>query len=396
MTEIEKSEWFRRFKIRYLQSSKREKKELLNSVESTLGIHRKSAIRLLRRKIAGRKPKINRGRKSKYDCPKFINALRYIWKQTKYMNSRNLKVALPEWLDSMKIHYKGDLGFDVISKLLSISPRTIDRVLKSHKANLKRQGGTKPGSLLKTQIPIQGATWDISTPGFMEADTVAHCGNSLLGQFIWSLTMTDICTQWTECRAVWHKGAKGVVSQVSDIESVLPFKMLGFDSDCGSEFLNNYLVAYFSQDKYVRINFAFTRSRPYHKNDNAHVEQKNWTHPRALFGRDRLDELPLVAMMNDLYKNEFSLLRNHFYPNLKLSEKLRINSRYRRKYDTPKTPYARVIESSSVDTETKEKLTLLHNSLDPIMLQIQIENKINAIDRTFRALKRSHLLKKVA
>ena len=256
-----------------------------------------------------------------------------------------------------------DRSEDVISKLLAISPRTIDRVLKPHKANFKRKGGTKPGSLLKTQIPIQGATWDIAVPGFMEADTVAHCGNSLAGEFAWSLTMTDVCTQWTECRAIWHKGAKGVVREVSNIEAALPFKMLGFDSDCGSEFLNNYLVAHFSQEKYVKIDFAFTRSRPYHKNDNAHVEQKNWTHPRALFGRERLDEIALVSMMNDLYKNEFSLLRNHFYPNLKLFEKVRINSRYRRRYDTPKTPYQRVMEHLCVEQKTKDKLFELHKSL---------------------------------
>ena len=367
MTEVEKSEWFKKFRLKYLTASKKEKKLLLDSVEQTLGIHRKSAIRLLRKKSPGRKPKVKRGRKSKYDHPGFVKALRYIWKQTKYMNSRNLHAAIPEWLNSVRMHYPaGALGEGVVEKLLSISPRTIDRVLKPHRAAWRRKGGTKPGSLLKTQIPIQGAVWDIAEPGFMEADTVAHCGNSLQGYFVWSLTMTDINTQWTECRAVWHKGAKGVVQQVADIEKALPFSMLGFDCDCGSEFLNNYLVAHFSQEKYVRINFAFTRSRPYHKNDNAHVEQKNWTHPRALFGRERLDEQILVSMMNDVYKNEFSLLRNHFYPNLKLQEKLRINSHYRRKYDLPKTPYQRVIEHPSVNSKTKEKLKKLHMSLDPI------------------------------
>ena len=223
----------------------------------------------------------------------------------------------------------------------------------------------------------------------MEADTVAHCGNSLAGEFVWSLTMTDINTQWTECRAVWHKGAKGVIREVSDIEDALPFTMLGFDCDCGSEFLNNYLVAYFSQEKYVRINFAFTRSRPYHKNDNAHVEQKNWTHPRALFGRDRLDEKILVSMMNDVYKNEFSLLRNHFYPNLKLQEKLRINSRYRRKYEIPRTPYKRVMEHPEIDAEKKEALELLHTTLDPIELQTQVERKVKAISNKLKALKRN-------
>ena len=389
MTEVEKSEWFPKFKAKYLASSKKEKKLLLDSLEQTLGIHRKSAIRLLKKKSPGRKPQKKRGRKSRYDQKEFVKALRYVWKQTRYMNSRNLHSAIPEWLDSVRSHYGEELSHEVVEKLLAISPRTIDRVLQSYKAAFRKKGGTKPGSLLKTQIPIQGAVWDISEPGFMEADTVAHCGNSLAGEFVWSLTMTDINTQWTECRAVWHKGAKGVIREVSDIEDALPFTMLGFDCDCGSEFLNNYLVAYFSQEKYVRINFAFTRSRPYHKNDNAHVEQKNWTHPRALFGRDRLDEKILVSMMNDVYKNEFSLLRNHFYPNLKLQEKLRINSRYRRKYEIPRTPYKRVMEHPEIDAEKKEALELLHTTLDPIELQTQVERKVKAISNKLKALKRN-------
>lgn len=206
--------------------------------------------------------------------------------------------------------------------------------------------------------------------------------------------MTDINTQWTECRAVWHKGAKGVVEQVKDIEKSLPFPMLGFDCDNGSEFLNNYLVAHFSEEKYKKI--AFTRSRAYHKNDNAHVEQKNWTHPRQLFGRIRLDEVELVTIMNDLYQNEFGLLRNHFYPNLKLQDKVRVNSRYRRKYLEPQSPYRRVLQHPDISSDTKEKLLQIHTQLDPIDLQMRIERKLQEINRRLKALKRYHHIAQAA
>lgn len=155
----------------------------------------------------------------------------------------------------------------------------------------------------------------------------------------------------------------------------------------GSEFLNNYLLAYFSEKKRrYDINFAFTRSRPYRKNDNAHVEQKNWTHPRRLFARNRLDLIELVEPINDLYKNEFSLVRNHFFPTFKLEKKIQVNSRYRRIYEIPKTPYQRVLEADSVPLNTKEKLIEIHNSVDPIDLRRHIESKIKAIYRTYRAL----------
>ena len=180
--------------------------------------------------------------------------------------------------------------------------------------------------------------------------------------------MTDICTQWTECRAVWHKASPGIVAQVKDIEANMPFRLLGFDCDNGSEFLNNNLKAYFSEKKKVHVDFTWTRSRPYKKNDNAHVEQKNWTHPRQLFGRDRLDFPQLIPLMNDLYANEFSLLRNHFFPNFKLHEKVLIRSRYRRKYQQPITPYQRVLESTFVSDQKKQELRDLHTTLDPILL----------------------------
>lgn len=210
----------------------------------------------------------------------------------------------------------------------------------------------------------------------MEADTVAHCGNSLAGDFVWSLTLTDIHTTWTEIRATWNKGATGVLAQIQDIEAALPFPLQGFDCDNGSEFLNHHLVKYFTDQPRP---IAFTRSRPYRKNDNAHVEQKNWTHVRHLFGYDRFEQADLVPLMNDLYANEWSLYQNHFCPGMKLTDKQRINARYVKRYDQPQTPYQRVMDCEQVGAEVKSSLKALHDSLNPFILKQQIEAKLRTI-----------------
>jgi len=210
----------------------------------------------------------------------------------------------------------------------------------------------------------------------VEADTVAHCGNSLAGEFVWSLTFTDILTTWTENRAIWGKGSIGVLEQIRDIEGSIPFELKGFHCDNGTEFLNNLLLRYFTDRPQV---VSFTRSRAYKKNDNAHAEQKNWSHVRQLLGYDRLDQHELVPLINDLYSNEWSLYQNHFCPTLKLVEKTRVNSRYVKKYDKPKTPYQRIMDSEHIDERTKKKLKSVHLSLDPFKLKAEIETKIRRI-----------------
>jgi len=206
----------------------------------------------------------------------------------------------------------------------------------------------------------------------MEADTVAHCGNSLAGDFIWSLTLTDIHAGWTECRATWNNGATGVIKQIKNIQTKLPFELKGFDCDNGSEFLNHHLLRYFTEHK---PKIKFTRSRPYKKNDNAHVEQKNWTHVRHLLGYDRLDNHKLVETINKLYVKQWSLYQNHFRPTLKLKEKKRINSKYYRKYETPQTPYQRLIESQHLSEESKSTLRKQHQTLDPFKLKQHINKQ---------------------
>ena len=223
-------------------------------------------------------------------------------------------------------------------------------------------------------------------PGFLEADTVAHCGTSLEGSFAWSLTMTDIYSGWTENRAVWNKGAIGVLNQISDIENRLPFAILGFDSDNGSEFLNWHLIRYFTNEQRPK-QIQFTRSRPYHSDDNAHVEQKNWTHVRQLFGYERFSNQAVVELMNDLYKNEMSQMNNYFLPNTKLTEKQRVESKIIKKHDKPATPYQRLMKSEHVTEERKNELTEVYNSLNPFELKKTIKKKV---DRIFSLINRNN------
>jgi hypothetical protein len=269
--------------------------------------------------------------------------------------------------------------------LLCISHATIDRMLKHIRARFRRKSrsGTKPGTLIKKQIPIKLNNEHIDKPGFVEADTVAHCGGSLRGDFVWSITLTDIFTGWTENRATWSKGGKGVLNNIKDIEKNLPFNLLGFNCDNGSEFLNWHLKRYFEEKNNKQPKgkgkFFLSRSRPYHKDDNAHVEQKNWTHVRQLFGYDRFDNKILVDLMNDLYRNEWSLLQNHFNPTMKLERKQRVGSKYHKKYESPKTPYQRIIENPNIPKIKKHQLEKIHETLNPFELQKQIQKKLKEI-----------------
>ena len=306
---------------RYKTAGKREKGIILNELCESSGFHKKHAIRLLNSAMKRRQPKKNRGgRPPIYPAKLYLEPLKRIWLMSDQLCGKRLKMALPLWLP----HYGGAyevLEPEIYTGLLSISPATIDRLLSSSGVKCRRSMcGTKPGSILKKHILIKTDQWNEEEPGFLEADTVAHCGTSLAGSFAWSLTMTDINSGWTELRAVWNKGAIGVVTQIEDIEDSLPFAILGFDCDNGSEFLNWHLMRYFTDEK-GKQRLQFTRSRPYHSDDNAHVEQKNWTHVRQLFGYERFDNQAVVAMMNELYKNEVSLMNNYFLPNFKLIEK---------------------------------------------------------------------------
>ena len=374
MGRKEKTAYLEAIRSRYNGANRIGKKRILDEFCAVCGYNRKYAIQLLNK--PRKRTKAKPGRKSKYTEECFLEALTRIWKGADFICSRRLKVAIPLWLPFYEQTFE-PLSDDIRSLLLAISRATLDRVLRPLRAQHgKGLCGTKPGTLLRHQIPIRTDNWDILRPGYMEADTVAHCGNSLTGDFAWSLVLTDIHTTWTECRALWCNGAHNVISQVTDIEQHLPFGLIAFDCDNGSEFLNHHLVKYFSE----RIPpVKFTRSRPYKKNDNAHVEQKNWTHPRHLLGYDRIDNPNAIPLINDLYTHEWSLYQNHFCPSMKLKSKVRVGSKYYKKYETPTTPYQRVLDATEVPKESKQRLQSIHETLNPFQLKRTIDKKLNAI-----------------
>jgi len=363
---------------RYRQASKRAKAVILDEFCAVCDYHRKYAIRLLGR--GDRKPRRRPGRKPRYQREAILPVLKALWLATDQMCSKKLVAAIPLWLPFYERTH-GPLDDELRDNLLSISPATIDRLLTPVRAALPGRGrcGTKPGTILRTQIPIRTSNWDISRPGFVEADTVAHCGTSLSGNFIWSLTLTDIYSGWTECRAMWNNGATGVIKQIQDIEAHLAFHLKGFDCDNGSEFLNHHLIRYFAEHKPRKV--RLTRSRPYRKNDNAHVEQKNYSHVRHLLGYDRLEDHSLVDPINHLYTNAWSAYQNHFCPSLKLKHKERRGSRYHKTYHPPTTPYQRLLDSQALSQEQKDQLREYHLSLDPFKLRKQIDRELKAIFR---------------
>ena len=367
-------------KKRYVGANRATKALILDEFCSNSGFHRKHAIRLLSKKsgkrTANKKIAYGRGRKKTYDPETLLAPLKQIWFATDQMCGKRLKAAIPIWLPFYE-STSGALKNDVQAQLLTVSEATIDRLLEPTRNQCpKRMCGTKPGSLLKKHIPIKTDQWNEKQPGFVEADLVAHCGTSLLGDFIWSLTLTDIYSGWTENRAVWNKGATGIVDQIHDIENNLPFEILGFDCDNGSEFLNQYLIRYF-QNRPSAV--QFTRSRPYHSNDNAHVEQKNWTHVRQLLGYHRIEDKTLLDKMNVLYKNESSLLHNYFYPATKLIDKRRIQSKIKKIHDKPQTPYQRLMASEHISAKQKEQLTDICKKLNPFELKKNQEIKLKNI-----------------
>jgi hypothetical protein len=371
-----KSKWdyFKAIYFRYRKASKPLRSRILDEFCQICRYNRKYAIRLLN----GPAPQktntpTSQSRRPTYGA-KVIWALTAIWQAAGYPCSARLKALLPLWLPWAIKHLT--LSTQVQKQLLTISPATIDRRLGVKKRQLQKRlyGRTKPGTLLKHHIPIKTDSWNVQTPGFTEIDLVSHSGNSASGDFLYSLNVTDIHSTWVETRAVMGKSQIGVLDAMKDIQQALPFKLLGIDSDNGSEFINYHLKTFCDQNQ-----IQFTRGRPYKKDDNAHIEQKNWTHVRKIFGYERYDSQPALEAMNDLYQNELRILQNLFLPSMKLLEKTRIGSKLKRRYDQPCTPLDRLLHCSQADPLKIHKLKNLRESIDPFALAKSIEQKLEPI-----------------
>jgi hypothetical protein len=364
--------------LRYKNASRHEKSIILDEFCATCGYHRKHAIRVLRGFKRFTKPKAKkRGKPPVYKNEAIIKPLKEIWLAANLPCSKRLKPMLPIWLPGYS-EYFGELAPDVIKALLKISPSTIDRILKPIRIQYIKRGRstTKPGTLLRKQIPIKTNQWDESRPGFLEADTVAHCGDSTSGMYVNTIDFVDIATGWTEQRAVWGKGETGVLEQIKNIEKTLPFPLLGFDCDNGGEFLNYHLQRHFTERKQP---VQFTRSRAYHKDDNAHIEQKNWTHIRQWLGYDRLYNPNIVPMLNNLYTKEWRLFHNFFCTSVKLIAKERIGSKTIKRHDSPKTPFQRIMDSPYVTLPVKRSLSNKLENLNPFLLRKTIDMKLKKI-----------------
>ena len=381
MSSRAKREYLEAIYLRYRRASRKNKAIILDEFCAACRYHRKHAIRLLRKFKRFIKPKKRKkGRKPLYSKEIIIKPLKTIWLSSNLPCSKRLKAILPLWLPGYVRQY-GDLPKEITEALLTISPSTMDRLLRPVRMRYRGRGRstTKPGTLLRKQIPIKTNQWDETLPGFLEADTVAHCGTSMAGMFAFTIDCVDIATGWTEQRAVWGKGESGVLEQVKDIEDALPFPLLGFDCDNGSEFLNHHLLRHFAERKKP---VQFTRSRAYHKDDNSHVEQKNWTHVRQWLGYHRFDIPEIVPLLNDLYTTEWRLFHNFFCPSVKLIAKERIASKTIKRYDKPKTPFQRIMDSPNMPKSVKSSLAAQFEKLNPFLLRKAIEEKLKKIFNT--------------
>jgi hypothetical protein len=361
------------FRTRYRTAPRRERSGLLDEVCKLTGYHRKYAIGLLnRREEKGTNPP-RRRRRPTYS-KEALAVLEAIWRAAGYPWAVRLKAMVPLWLPWARKRLRACTP-EVERQLVAISPRQVDRRLAPSKRRHKRRlyGRTKPGSLLRYQVPIRGGAPRHCPPGYTEVDLVSHSGPSARGEFAYTVNLTDLATGWCESRAVLGRGQEAVLAALQAIRATLPFPLVALHSDNGSEFLNHHLIPYCQQQT-----IHFTRSRPYQKDDNGRIEQKNWTHVRRIWGWDRYDTPQQVRAMNDLYTAELRLMMNLFQPSVKLIETVRCGSRLSRRYEPPKTPLDRLVDSApgGLLPPAVEKLLALRKALDPFELSAAIDRKV--------------------
>ena len=365
-----RQQYLQHMRDRYVVAGRAARSALLDEAVAMTGYHRKALTRRFTRLLGPRRRR--RGRPRQYG-PTVVAALRALWRAAGYPWSVRLKALLPVWLPQARTRLR--LTPAVEAQLGQISPRQMDRLLQADKRQVRRRlyGRTKPGTLLKQHVPLRTDRWDVTTPGFTEVDLVAHSGDRAEGEFAHTVNQTDIVTTWVESRAVLGKSQVRVQQALEAMRHGLPFRLLGIDSDNGSEFLNAHLVRYCKG-----LEVQFTRGRPYKKDDNAHIEQKNWTHVRKLVGYERYDTEAAVAALNAVYA-ELRLFQNLFLPTVKLVRKERVGARTRRRYDTPQTPLDRVRVCPEADPHKVAALVALRNRLDPFVVSTRLDQLLDRV-----------------
>jgi len=371
MSQRSKRELLEEIRPRYLKAKRSEKATILDEFVAVTSYHRKYATRILkhgRPRQSGKKHgfhKIYQG--------EVVVALEQIWEVCGRICSKRLQPFLPEMVKVLE--RCGELRLTEQTKmlLLQMSRSTIDRCLGPVRFEHPSHGlsTTKPGSLLKKAIPVRTYTpWDEDQPGFLEIDLVAHCGGTMEGQFLYTLTCVDLSTGWIECLAVRRRTEQAVFEAIQAMRTYLPFLLLGIDSDNGSEFINDLLYQYCLSEK-----ITFTRSRPYQKNDQAHVEQKNWSVVRRLIGYDRFETEEEYLLLQSIYA-DLRLYANFFQPVLKLVSKEHVDKKLVKRYDTAATPFQRILAAKEIPLETKARLTNLYVQLNPVQLRTSIDEKV--------------------
>jgi len=374
MSPTSKRELLRAIRPRYTSGSRTAKQQILDEFVAATGYHRKYAIHLLnhppKRGATKRRP-----RRSKY-TGRVRAALEKVWRVANCICGKRLVAVLPQYVDALERYGELELDAETRCLLLSLSAATADRLLAHARAETKPHGlsTTKPGTLLKAAIPVRTfAEWDDAQPGFMEVDLVAHCGVTTAGEYLHSLDMIDVKTRWVELAALRNRSQATVTAAIRDCQMRLPYPLLGLDSDNGTEFINNDLKRHCDQE-----HITFTRCRPYKKNDQAYVEQKNWTAVRQVVGYARYEGEHACAALQALYQ-PLRLYLNFFQPVMVLVEKQRIGAKVSKRYDVPKTPYQRVLEAPEIDAHAKERLRQLYATLNPAELLRQIHRRQAAL-----------------
>jgi transposase InsO family protein len=373
MSKGSKQELTTQIHPRYLKASRKEKTRILDEFVASTGYHRKYAIRLLKHGLK-RKGYKKVGRRKKYQG-EVVKVLEKIWKTCGRICSKRLHPFLPEMVSVMEREGELSCSSETRTLLLSMSRATIDRCLKKARyASPKGISTTRPGKMLKKSIPVRTwHEWDDTKPGFVEIDLVAHCGETAAGQFIYTLTAVDVSTGWTECFAIPNRAQTSVSDAIKALRIRLPFPLLGIDSDNGSEFINNHLFQYCLKEK-----ITFTRSRPYKKNDQAYVEQKNGSVVRNTVGYDRFDTEDDLFLLQRIYKH-LHVYVNFFQPVMKLIKKERIDGKTLKVYDQATSPYRRVLASDEIDLVYKIRLTNLYASLNPVQLRKKIDLNVGKL-----------------
>ncbi|MBM3120028.1 MAG: transposase family protein [Chloroflexi bacterium] len=374
MTRHSILEYAQALRPRYCKATKEEKGKILDEFTQVTGFHRKAAIRLLNR-VKRLTSARRRGRKRKY-AREVTEALRDVWEASDRLCSKRLKPFIPEMARVLRQHGEQRIDASLETQLCRISPSTIDRLLRPYRklGGRKPLSTTRPGSLLKSAIPIRTfADWEDDRPGFMETDLVAHCGESAEGFYLSTLCAVDVASGWTECRPVWGKWQERVRQAVHHMRQRLPFPLLGIDSDNGSEFINQCFYKYCRDEK-----ITFTRSRSYKKNDSCHVEQKNGNVVRRLVGYDRYASKASFECLGRVY-DLVRLYINFFQPTMKLVSKTRHGAKVYKVYDTAQTPYQRLMRSGALTEAKKTELAATYHGLNPVKLLKQINSNLEQL-----------------